>query len=39
MIKFAFPVTGCIDRAGIERGEGTTWPTSECETCTCRVRK
>lgn len=30
--------SGCIDRSGIERGEGMEWPESDCETCSCQVR-
>jgi hypothetical protein len=29
--------SGCIDRYDIERGDGTSWSTSDCETCSCEV--
>jgi len=30
--------SGCVDRRGVQHGEGTSWKTSDCETCTCNVR-
>ncbi|XP_052810768.1 uncharacterized protein LOC128238671 [Mya arenaria] len=30
------PCTGCVDRAGVERLQGTSWASSDCETCSCQ---
>ncbi|KAH3728063.1 hypothetical protein DPMN_054010, partial [Dreissena polymorpha] len=32
------PVTcsGCVDRTGVVRREGTSWASSDCETCSCQ---